>query len=365
MRSFIKIVTALFGWLSMTACMFVWNLVFPQPTVMPSPTPQPATAIPTVIPTLGSTATPEPADIPEPITCRDDNCLNACLNRLEDVLETSPFASIENSIYEEQNSDFNLVIYKVNGDQISDPSILYVPPDFHQYQEDTAAHLRIWNFYVAIIPPELREMVHEFVIFTDGAGGGAGAWVTQSIRDPEKWQVGFDLLDSDAPLYLADALIHETGHLLTLNTGQMPYDDLHYYFYDEEKRTFLGCPQYAQDSACSRPDSYVNLFYEKFWKELYPEWSEVDLEAQNAGSFEEYLSLMERFHDDHEDLFLNSYAATHIQEDMAESFSYFVLNLKPVDRSVPAQKINFYYEFPELVEYRRQIIEGLCSYVNE
>lgn len=364
MKKNINLFIALFSWVFMTACAFVWNIAFPQPTVAPSLTPLPTTAIPTAIPTPLATPTLEPIDVPEPITCTDDDCLNACLDRLEEVLETNPFDSVENSIYEEQNTDFNLVIYKVNGDQISDPSILYVPPDFHKYQEDTTAHMRIWNFYVAIIPPELRKMVHEFVIFTDGGGDGAGAWVTQSIRDPDKWQVGFDLLDSDAPLYLADALIHESGHLLTLNTRQMPFDDLHYYSYDEEKRAFLGCSQYADDSACSLPDSYINLFYEKFWKDIYPAWSEVELDAQNAESFEEYLSIMEQFYDDHEELFLNSYAATNIHEDMAESFSYFVLNLKPIGNSIPAQKVKFYYEFPELIEYRRQIIEGLCSYAN-
>lgn len=301
---------------------------------------------------------------PEPITCADDACLDSCLSRLEEVLATNPLDAIGNTIYEEQNSDFNLVIYKVDGDQITDPAILYVPPDFKKYQEDTASHQRIWDFYVAVIPPALREMVHEFVIYTDGSEGGSSAWVNQSSRNPNQWQVGFDLLDSDYPPYLADAIIHETGHLLTLNTLQMPFNDLNYYAYDPEQKVFRGCTQYSDGSACSTSASYINRFYERFWKETYSEWWQVEQEAQDADSFEEYLQVMGTFYQEHESLFLNDYAATNIHEDMAESFSYFVLNPKPEGNSVPEQKVDFYYEFSELVEYRRRIVEGLCSYVN-
>jgi hypothetical protein len=326
------------------SCAFVQNLILPSGD---NPTP-----------------VPEFSDEPQPITCSDDACLDLCLNRLDEVLETSPFDGIGNSIYEEQNTDFNLVIYQVDGNQISDPAVLYVPPDFKKYQDDTGSHQRIWDFYTAIIPPELREMVHEFVIYTDGSEGGSGAWVNQSGRDPNQWQVGFDLLDSEYPPYLADAVVHETGHLLTLNTGQMPFNDMKYFAYDPEQKVFQGCTQYANESACSTSDSYINLFYEQFWKDTYPEWWQVQQEALNAETDEEYYQVMGTFYENHESLFLNDYAATNIKEDLAESFSYFVLNPKPEGNSVPEQKINFYYEFPELVKYRHQIIEGLCSYVN-
>jgi hypothetical protein len=346
------------------ACAFVQNMVFP-----PSPPPEPLSpplSNPTAIPTI-STETPIPTaeliNNPEPIPCTNDDCLNACLDRLDKVLETRPFAPIGNSIYEEQGAEFNLVIYKVDGDEIIEPTILYVPSEYRKYQEDTASHLRIWEFYVAIIPPELRKLVKEFVIFTDGASGDTGAWVRPSPTDKDYWQVGFDLLDSDYPLFVADALVHEAGHLLTLHTSQMPEDKDHYYFYDRRNNIVLGCSQYAVDGKCSLPNSYINLFYQRFWKDIYKEWWEIDQEAQDTKSFEEYLQVMEQFYEHYSELFLDSYAATNVEEDMAESFSFFVLNPKPSDNSVSEQKVAFYYEFPELVEYRQQIIEGLCSYV--
>jgi len=329
------------------ACAFVQNMIFP-----PSQSPM-STPLPTRLPDL--------AGKPEPITCTDDGCLQACLDRLEEVLQTSPFDSIGNSIYEEQGAEFDLVIYKVNGDQITDPATLYVPSEYHKYQEDTASHLRVWEFYVGMIPPELRTYVNEFVIFTDGSEGDTMAWVNPSAADEGFWQVGIDLLDSDYPLYLADTLVHETAHLLTLNTSQISSDE-DYYPYDEEQGEFMYCNQYAGSGGCSQPGSYINLFYEKFWKDSYKEWWEASQEAEGTETFDEYIQVMERFYENHSDWFINSYAATNVEEDMAESFSYFALNPKPTGNSIYEQKASFFYDFPELVNYRQRIIEGLCSY---
>src|SRR5215217_3965766 len=114
--------------ISTMACAFVQNMVFP-----PSPTPgfsSPQLSTPTAIsltPAEVYVPTSEWISNPEPITCTNDKCLNACLDRLDQVLETRPFAPIGNSIYEEQGASFDLVVYKVNGDEILEPAVLYVP----------------------------------------------------------------------------------------------------------------------------------------------------------------------------------------------------------------------------------------------
>ncbi len=344
------------------ACAFVQNMIFPPsptPARPASPEPESTTAAP---PTEFFTPSSEPINNPEPIACSNDECLDACLDRLDTVLEAKPFDSIGNSVYEEQGAEFNLVIYKVNGDEITDPTVLYVPSEYHKYQEDKEAHLRIWKFYVAIIPPELRKQVNEFIIFTDGPEG-TNAWVNPSPTKPEYWQVGFDLLDSDYPLFLADTLVHETAHVLTLNTSQIPSDQDRYYLYDPKQNLVPDCEQYAVDGSCSLPDSYINLFYQKFWKESYAEWWEIKEEAQAQETFDEYLEAMEQFYDNHSDWFINDYAATSVEEDMAESFAFFALNPRPSGDSIYEQKVAFFYDFPELVEYRQQMIEGLCSYI--
>jgi hypothetical protein len=356
MKTRVKLWISLLLLISSLACAFVQN-------ILTTPSPQMFTTTPSPIlsPTLVPTLSPGPVDNPEPITCKDGSCLQACLVRLEDVLQTGSFDSIGNSIYEEQGTEFNLVIYQVEGDTITDPVNLHVPSEYRKYQEDTDAHLRVWEFYVAMVPDELRTYVNEFVIFTDSGQGNTVAWVAPSATEETLWRVGIDLLDSDYPPDLADTLVHETAHLLTLNVSQIPYDE-NYYYYNGRDQKFVQCDQYA-NGGCSLPDSYINLFYERFWRDSFHEWWELEQEAQNAATDDEYFEALEQFYDKHRDWFINDYAATHIEEDMAESFAYFVLHPKPSGNSIYEQKINFYYEFPELVEYRQQIIEGLCSYI--
>ena len=166
MKTNLKIWVSLFVLITSMACAFVQNMIFP-----PQPVPESFTFTP--IPTHLF----DPMSDPAPITCTDDSCLRACLDRLEDVLQTRPFDSVGNPIYEEQDAEFNLVIYQVHGDQITDPAALYVPSEYHKYQEDTDSHMRVWEFYVAMIPSELRTLVNEFVIFTDARTQGDKEWV--------------------------------------------------------------------------------------------------------------------------------------------------------------------------------------------
>ena len=72
---------------------------------------------------------------------------------------------------------------------------------------------------------------------------------------------------------------------------------------------------------------------------------------------------VDRFATKYHDHFARPYAATNIKEDMAVSFEYFILNSKPTGSGLSAQKMRFYYDFPELVALRQQMIQSMCSYV--
>ncbi len=357
MRPYLKLCVPLL--IASMACAFAENMLFP-------PSPTPAMRTPSQTPSPSATATlPTETYTPtlKPVTCSDEKCVNDCLDRLNASLETKLSEPVGKAIYEDQGTEFELVIYKVNGDKISDPRLLYVPPEYQEYQKDTEAQLRIWNFYIAVIPPELRSTIRSFTIFTDGPEE-ATAWVSRSSTDTEYSKVGFDLLDSNYLPYLANTLVHETAHLLTLNSSQVVHDKDQPHDYDKNQHKFLGCDQYAADGGCSLPDSYINLFYQKFWKDSYAEWWKVDQEARTAETSDERWDMIEeKFYDKHKDWFLNSYAATSVEEDMAESFAFFVLHPKPSRQRIYHQKVTFYYDFPELVEYRQQMIEGLCSYI--
>ncbi|MFQ9918858.1 MAG: hypothetical protein ACLRWQ_23270 [Flavonifractor plautii] len=52
--------------------------------------------------------------------------------------------------------------------------------------------------------------------------------------------------------------------------------------------------------------------------------------------------------------FVTDYASTDPSEDIAESFTYFVLWDAPEGDAVWEEKLNFFYRYPELVEFRTQ-----------
>ena len=61
----------------------------------------------------------------------------------------------------------------------------------------------------------------------------------------------------------------------------------------------------------------------------------------------------------YQDQFVSMYSSTNIDEDIAESWTEFVLTEKPSGETISEQKILFFYGFPELVELREHIRENL------
>ena len=58
---------------------------------------------------------------------------------------------------------------------------------------------------------------------------------------------------------------------------------------------------------------------------------------------------------------MTDYAATNPGEDIAESWTHFVINDKPSGDSIADQKVRFFYDYPELVELRDKIRARLYS----
>lgn len=340
------------------ACMFVENMLFPPvPTpVIPSPTAKIPTPIPAETPTETATQIPvvtiEPIQVPDPIQCTNDDCLNSCLQRIGSVLQSQTYQQLPD-VYAENQANINLVQYDVQGDNLLERHELWVPSEFRVYQKEQAAEQSIWHFYTRLIPASFRPEINKLMIFTDGESNVL-AWVNQDPYQPQDWTVGFDLIDAQNPLNLTESLIHETGHLITLNTDQVTFG------YYSGLQNESQCPQFVLENGCSKPKSYLNLFYQKFWVKMFDEWQKQVQESDSTDSPED---IVYRFYLQHRHDFISDYAATNIKEDMAESFEYFVLNPKPTGTTVAQQKVAFFFKFPELVEARQQMIQGLCAYV--
>jgi hypothetical protein len=198
-----------------------------------------------------------------------------------------------------------------------------------------------------------------FSIITDGENNGLAA-VAQTSYDPNLWNLEVDIADSGNTLNLTYTLIHEFAHLLTLGPDQVtpsigifnnPEDDGIYF--DEVS----ACPNYFPGEGCSQPNSYINAFFNRFWSEFHLEWQDINLIEDD----DEYYTALDDFYYAYEDHFLTDYAVTNPEEDIAESFTFFVLSPRPKGDTIGNQKILFFYEYPELVGLRDEIIRGVCS----
>lgn len=252
-----------------------------------------------------------------------------------------------------------LVAYEIAKDRISGPRIEPVPEALKDERDDRAAHEAIWNYFASIVPAAERELVAEFAIFTDGRGNHLAA-VSPNLSDTEQWLLQVDILDAESYHALTYTLIHEQGHLLTLNSEQVPLSRALLKFPNNKtiyKQEATACPQYFTGDGCSKPDSYINQFFTRFWPYLYAEWEQIDREEdENTRA-----TLLTDFYKIYQDQFLSDYASTSPVEDIAESWTYFVLSPKPELNSIANEKILFFYEYPELIELRTQILQNICA----
>ncbi|HEY3474765.1 MAG TPA: hypothetical protein VGK56_09155 [Anaerolineales bacterium] len=344
--NFIGIAALLF---SALACRAATQLV-----LLATPTPTPSQT-PTITPTLTPTFTPTFT----PTVIFEAACPTLIAGILNDITSDVGLPGERADERFRGEGSIFLVTYEVTGDKLSGTQIQTVPDELEDERDDRLTHEAIWDYFKALIPAEERARVSEFSIFTDGRGSHLAA-VSPTFSDPERWTLHVDIEDAESYYDLTYTLIHEQGHLLTLNSEQVPLSKaiLRYpnnsTIYNQE---VAACPQYFTGEGCSQPDSYINQFFNRFWPYLYAEWEQIDLEEDDDIR----QILLEEFYEMFQDQFLTGYAATSPAEDIAEAWTFFVLSPKPELTSIASEKILFFYEYPELVELRTQILNQICA----
>lgn len=269
--------------------------------------------------------------------------------------------AVNGSEGEEDLLDEELVIvtYTVEGEEILDPAYEDVPDDLLDEQEDTELHQQLWDYYAALIPAEQRGMIAEYAITTDGTGGTLAS-VAQTTYDPNLWTLNIDIADTANYYELTSTLVHEFAHLLTLGPDQV-VPSLAVLNNPEDNNIYLqelsACPNYFPGEGCANTDSYIDDFYSQFWEELREEWDPINLEEDEDTRTE----LLDEFYSQYEDRFVTSYAATNPEEDIAESFAFFVFSPEPAGDTILEEKILFFYNYPELVELRAAILNNMCT----
>ncbi len=340
---------------SSVACKTVENLMFEQPpsSELPSqaendPTPFPATEPP-----------PTFSDI-----CPSGDCVEACLSELKSVIQSSENNQLDKSSRIAPKFTSNeletLITYSINGNQIEEFERFAASSKYAPYLNNIQSHKELWAYYASIIPASERTSLTEFQIFSDGESELLAA-VEQSQDDPEKWVLMVDILDSKNPVDLTYTLIHEYGHLFTLAPDQVPPSEEIFFnpdsdeIYEDEAN---ACKTYFPGEGCSKKNAYINVFVDQFWNDFYDEWVDITYEEDE----DTYYDRLDAFYEKYEDQFVTDYSATSPEEDIAEAFSYFILTPKPAGDTIAEEKILFFYQYPELVNLRLEIIQGICSY---
>ncbi|MBU2610674.1 MAG: hypothetical protein KJ606_06955 [Chloroflexi bacterium] len=323
-------------------------MVAPSATIMVAPSA-------TIIETATQTASPTPQ-----IVC--PSLLSEMLIASEgDGSHARTYGRKLPTIHEEQT----LVIYRVEGGQLTGSTLSAIPAKLRPYQQDTATHEAIWDYFTTIIPANQREIVNQYVIFTDGQYNILAA-VEQDGYDPARWSLGVDILDSADRKALGATLLHEFGHLLTLNTSQVVIE-MNLHDNPDDAQAAAACQQYflpsrcCADEGCSQSNSYINHFHRVFWTAIYAEWEQIKaIEDQD-----EYDRRLYDFYEAYQRQFVTEYTATSPEEDIAESWMFFILEPKPAGDTIAEQKILFFYDWPELVQLRGEIISRVCTYFNQ
>ena len=289
----------------------------------------------------------------------------ACTSTMDAVI-----ASAQGDVYNmsgvadyEEPVSYYLAKYNVQGDLVTDPTFEPVPADLKDEQNNSSLQAEAWSLFTDLVPLRDRQMVAQFNVFTDGFENTLAA-VDQRQADPSQWMLEIDIADLQNKDALMFTMIHEYAHLLTLNASQVTPDQEIVddpYNWDLQAEKAAACPNYFSGTGCSQPDSYIQAFYTRFWADINDEWEKVDLLQHDAEDFNPYYDGLYNFYKSHRDQFLDDYSTTHPAEDIAESFAYFIFSPRPSGSSIKEQKILFFYDYPELVQLRQEILSGACA----
>lgn len=292
---------------------------------------------------------PTPTSTPAPIACPviTDKAIRLAL--------------VENETSHNHILDKNvlLVTYSIANEELTKPNLNPFATDFKELQRDRETHTKVWNYFRAIVPAERRDFLKEYIVITDGESGIYAA-VGQTDEAPDEWALLVDIVDTENNHQLTYTFIHEYAHLLTLGPDQVP-PDLEVFKNPEDSTAYFqalaDCFTYFTGEGCSNPGSYMDDYYNAFWLDIYDEWNKIEFESDE----QEYYEALEGFYEKYKDRFVTDYAVTRPEEDIAESFSFFILAPKPAGDTIAEQKILFFYQRPELVALREELLENICT----
>ncbi len=201
----------------------------------------------------------------------------------------------------------------------------------------------IENLLSTLIPSDKLERIVEIKEESDGEFGNLAA--VEPVDDKGKeWLLVYDPADLNlGKEEIIRTLIHEYAHIESLNETQVRHGDI-----NPNKGEFVISEGVVKEA------SYLLIFIKKFWTDDMIDKVNSLLDDEGVEIF-----------NSHPNHFVSEYAATNFVEDFAESFAEFVMSDKKTDNTIASQKVNFFYQFKELIELREFMRKGIKRMNNE
>ncbi len=166
----------------------------------------------------------------------------------------------------------------------------------------------------------------------------------ESIDDTNaSWRLGINYIAADSFDVLGETLVHELAHIISLQDAQTTTET-------EDADILTNCATYLVAEGCTTETSYLNQFFDKFWKDS---GDFIDRDRTDEETSTHY--------ENNRDRFVTDYATTNPVEDFAESFMFYIARDELEEGTVMQQKQLFFDNFPELQTYRanvRSVIAG-------
>jgi len=193
-----------------------------------------------------------------------------------------------------------------------------------QSGNNTPEHNTLWEQVSAISPDSLSDnYIETFRVFT--AADDATAAYVDDDDDDGKFVLAFNLSSHNDSSNQEQVLtiVHELAHIFTLNKDQIAQ----------------GTCEYETQEGCFGNRSMLAEFVEKFWSAQDREraQNEADLYTGNESNY------------------VTQYASTNPEEDLAESFAYYVVRSDYSGSDIASQKQAFFDAYPEAVQAKQDM----------
>lgn len=253
----------------------------------------------------------------------------------EQEYETGEFSGGE----DEQSESETLATYTISWDSIT-----------LQNGQEGVKNTEVWNIFTSLIPLSQRWDFIRYEV-SDDENSDTAAHVVQTDEDNTKWILWVNLSAFYIDWVLEPeesyaTLIHEFAHVLTLNKSQVRY----YPATDNEallERFSENCDGNLLQEGCLNSGAYLDDFIDAFWSD------KVYLEKVRAEEVSAY--------EDTPKSFITDYAGTNPGEDIAESFTYFVMRSPAEGSTIADEKLRFFSNYKTLESLRKQIRSNLAA----